>query len=114
MKKFLAVLLMFAGTLAFADDTKISPDLKQSKAAKMQVVVQYKQAPALLDLQLLATLGSILNALPVVNAVVAQLPLANILSLSNQSNVKYISLDRALAPNLSNAAPAGTTIVTVQ
>jgi serine protease AprX len=51
-------------------------------------------------------LGSLLNALPLVNAVVAGLSLSNILSLSNQSNVKYISLDRPLAPTLSNAAPA--------
>jgi serine protease AprX len=40
------------------------------------------------------------------NGVLAQLPLSNILTLSNQSNVKYISLDRVLTPSLSNAAPA--------
>ena len=55
---------------------------------------------------MLQTLGAIVNSLPLVNAVVADLPLANILSLSKQSNVRYISLDRALTPSLSNAAPA--------
>ena len=56
--------------------------------------MQYNGQPSLLDLQLLGKLGSILNALPLVNGIVANLPLSNILSLSNQANVKYISLDR--------------------
>src|SRR5579863_1541867 len=107
MKRFL--LLLVIATLAAdctADTTKLSPDLQQSTAPTARVVVQYNSQPGLLDLQLLSTLGSILNALPLVNGIVAELPLANILSLSNQSNVKYISLDRTLAPTLSNAAPA--------
>jgi subtilisin family serine protease len=39
-------------------------------------------------------------------AMVADLPLENVLPLSNQANLNYISLDRVLAPNLRNAAPA--------
>ena len=42
------------------------------------MVVQYNSQPGLLDLNLLGTLGSILNSLPLVNAVVADLPLGNI------------------------------------
>jgi serine protease AprX len=106
MKKIALVVMLLAGTLAYANNAKMSPDLQASKAANVRVLVQYNQAPGLLDLNLLGTLGSILNALPLVNGIVAQLPLANILTLSNQSNVKYISLDRLLTPNLSNAAPA--------
>ena len=106
MKKFILILLLATSTWAVADPSKISPDLKSSTAPSARVVVQYNHAPGLLDLNLLGTLGSLLNSLPLVNAVVAELPLANILSLSNQSNVKYISLDRLLTPNLSNAAPA--------
>jgi serine protease AprX len=106
MKKFLLILLMLTGTLAYANQSKLSPDLQAATAPSVRVVVQYNQAPGLLDLNLLGTLGSILNSLPLVNAVAAELPLANVLTLSNQANVKYISLDRVLAPNLSNAAPA--------
>src|SRR5580693_3312538 len=106
MKRLLLILLLVAGTLANAQNPKLSPDLQKTTATKVQVVVQYNNAPGLLDLNLLGTLGSILNKLPLVNAIVADLPLANVLSLANQSNVKYISLDRPLAPNLSNAAPA--------
>ena len=62
--------------------------------------------PSLWIFNFLGKLGSILNALPLVNGIVANLPLSNILSLSNQSNVKYISIDRTLTPTLSNAAPA--------
>ena len=112
MKRFLIVLLLATLPLASAASTnaginpKLSPDLQKANASTIQVVVQYNSAPSLLDLKLLSTLGSILNSLPLVNGLVADLPLANILALSNQSNVKYISLDRPLTPTLSNAAPA--------
>jgi len=107
MKKFLIFCLLATVTLAYADDSKLSPDLLASSAPHARVVVQYNQAPGPLDLLfLLQLLGSIVNKLPLVNGIVADLPLANILSLSNQANVKYISLDRPLTPSLSNAAPA--------
>jgi serine protease AprX len=106
MKRLVLILLLVTGTLAYANTSKVSPDLQASKASTVRVVVQYNQAPGILDLNLLGILGSILNSLPLVNAIVADLPLANVLTLSNQANVKYISLDRVLAPNLSNAAPA--------
>jgi serine protease AprX len=107
MKRFvLLVMIVLVSVHCFADPTKLSPDLQKSTAPTARVVVQYNSQPSLLDLNLLSTLGSILNALPLVNGIVAELPLSNILSLSNQSNVKYISLDRTLTPTLSNAAPA--------
>ena len=71
------------------------------------MVVQYNQAPGLLDLANITNLlGTILSQVPLVNGIVADLPLANILALSNQSNAKYISLNRPMTPTLSNAAPA--------
>jgi subtilisin family serine protease len=111
MKRFGLLVLMIALITAFsvtsaADTTKLSPDLQKSKAASARVVVQYNGTPGVLDLAILGKLGSILTSLPLVNAIVADLPLANILQLSNQSNVKYISIDRTLTPSLSNAAPA--------
>jgi len=107
MKKFLVICLLATVTLAYADNSKLSPDLLASTAPNARVVVQYNQPPSALDLLNLENLlGTILADLPLVNGIVADLPLANILALSNQSNVKYISLDRSLTPTLSNAAPA--------
>src|SRR6202165_1212064 len=107
MKKFLALSLLATVTLAYADESKIAPDLRASRAQHARVVVQYNQAPGILDLGgLLGLLGTIISEVPLLNAIVADLPLSNILSLSNQPNVKYISLDRTLTPTLSNAAPA--------
>ena len=72
------------------------------------VVVQYNQAPGPLDLLSITNLlGTILNKLPLVNGIVADLPLANILSLSNQANVKYISLDRPMTPTPEQCCARG-------
>src|SRR5208282_4400689 len=107
MKKFLVICLLATVALAYADNSKLSPDLLASSAPNARVVVQYNQPPSALDLlSLESLLGTVLADLPLVNGIVADLPLANILALSNQSNVKYISLDRPLTPTLSNAAPA--------
>ena len=107
MRKFLIIGLLFSVTLAVADDSKISPDLRKYPGPQATVVVQYRNPPSLLDLRLITTLtGNILSQLPLVNGIVASLPLSKILVLSNQDNVKYITLDRALRPSLSNAAPA--------
>src|SRR5215471_4666920 len=107
MKRLLVLFLLAAVTAAYANDSKMSPDLRKLSAPRATVVVQYNQPPTLLDLQLITNLaGSLLGSLPLVNGLVADLPLANILTLSNQTNVKYISLNRTLSPTLSNAAPA--------
>lgn len=107
MKKFFLICFVASVTFAHADTSKISPDLQGYSKSTARVVVQYNNPPGLLDLQgLLGLAGSILDSLPLVNGLVADLPLAKIVSLSNQSNVKYISLDRQLTPTLSNAAPA--------
>src|SRR5436853_2459918 len=107
MKKLLIIFVLASVTIVHADTSKLSPDLQKYSGSKARVVVQYNNPPSLLDLSTLTGLvGSIVNSLPLVNAVVADLPLSSILSLSNQTNVKYISLDRPLSPSLSNAAPA--------
>src|SRR5579863_3328691 len=76
MKKFLLILLVLMVPLAEAANTsKLSPDLLAATQGKnsgaVRVIVQYNNAPGLLDLNLLGTLGSLLNALPLVNALVA-------------------------------------------
>jgi serine protease AprX len=107
MKKFLVICLLATVTLAYADNSKLSPDLQNSSVKHAVFVVQYNQAAGPLDLANITNLlGTILSQVPLVNGVVADLPLTNILALSNQSNVKYISLNRPTTPTLSNAAPA--------
>src|SRR5438477_3548392 len=118
MKKFLPLILVLAITLAHADDSKISPDLRNYPSTqKAQVVVQYAPGTQVTCSGLLGLVsylvndslklgGTILGQLPLINGVVAILDGNGIVSLSNQSNVVYISADRPLAPSLSNAAPA--------
>jgi len=114
MKRFLAVLLIVTGTIvsatsAYADNTKISPELRNLPSNQQaQVIVQYAPGTQLTCTGLLGLLdcvlndvvqlgGTILGQLPLVNGLVAQLDGNGIVSLSNQSNVVYISSDRPLA-----------------
>jgi serine protease AprX len=98
--------------IAFANESKISPDLQpllQQPSAKINVIVQYNTPPAAGGL-----LGGVLNLLEsVVNlvftlipAVAATLHPADVVTLSNQSNVAYISLDRSLGATLDYSAGA--------
>jgi len=123
MKRFLALLLivsitLVAGTLAYAEDSKISPELRNQPATQQtQVIVQYAPGTQINCSGILGFVfcvvdgilklgGKILGSLPLINGVVALLDGNGIQSLSNQSNVLYISADRPLAPSLSNAASA--------
>ena len=119
MKRFLALFLIVAATLAHADDSKISPELRNQETSKQQIQVIVQYAPGtqvncsgllglvdclLNDIEKLG--GKILSQIPLINGVVALLDGTGIVNLSNQSNVVYISSDRPLAPTLSNAASA--------
>jgi serine protease AprX len=117
MKRTLILVLALLAPLAlFADDSKISPDLQDSSATgQTQVVVQYAPGTqlscGLLGLgcilnDVLKLGGAILGQLPLVNGLVASLDHNGIVSLSNQSNVVYISKDRPLTPFFDNAGPA--------
>ncbi|MGC2059668.1 MAG: S8 family serine peptidase, partial [Candidatus Sulfotelmatobacter sp.] len=118
MKRFALVVLLLAGTLAYANNSKIAPELQNYPPTQQaNIIVQYApgtqvNCSGLLGLvdcllnDILKLGGTILGDLPLVNGVVAQLDGNGIVSLSNQSNVVYISPDRALTPALSNAAPA--------
>ncbi len=118
MKKFLALLLIVSASLAYANDSKLSPELRGYQSSQqVQVIVQYApgtqvNCSGLLGLvdclvnDVLKLGGKILGDLPLINGVVALLDGNGIQSLSNQSNVVYISTDRPLAPSLSNAALA--------
>ncbi len=118
MKRLLVFLLMAAVTLAHANDSKISPDLRnQPSNQQVQVIVQYAPGTQVNCSGLLGLVdclvndivklgGAILGQLPLVNGVVALLDGSGIVNLSNQSNVVYISQDRPLQPSLNNAAAA--------
>jgi serine protease AprX len=118
-KRNLTLLLVLLAPLSlFADNSKISPDLQNSTyTGHTQVVVQYAPGTQLSCSGLLGLLGCVVNdvlklggavlgQLPIVNGLVASLDHNGILSLSNQSNVVYISKDRPLTPFFDNAAPA--------
>ena len=117
--RLLALALLFAMPLGLlADNSKISPDLLNSTStAQQQVVIQYVPGTQVSCSGLLGLFGCLLNdilnvggtllgQLPLVNGVVALVDHNGIVSLSNQSNVVYISKDRTLTPFLSNAAAA--------
>src|SRR5437016_10792677 len=102
MKRFLALLIVgvmiVAGTLAYADDSKISPELRNQPATQQtQVIVQYAPGAQVNCSGLLGLLGclvndilklggTILSQVPIVNGVVALLDGNGIQSLSSQSN----------------------------
>jgi len=118
VKKFVLLLLIVSVTMAYADDSKLSPELRGNQSPQqVRVIVQYAPGAQVNCSSLLGLVdclvndivklgGTILAPLPLVNGVVALLDGPGILSLSNNSNVVYISTDRPLTPTLSNAAPA--------
>src|SRR4030081_1312459 len=118
MKKLLVFLLMAAVTVAYADDSKISPELRnQPSSQPAQVIVQYAPGTQLNCSGIFGLIGCVVNGilqlggailgqLPLINGVVALLDGNGIQNLSNQSNVVYISADRPLTPSLNNAASA--------
>src|ERR1700691_5800469 len=118
MKRLFVLLLIVTGTLAYADNSKLSPELQGNTSSQpVQVIVQYAPGTqlncsgllGLVDVLLndvLALGGKIIADLPLINGIVAQLDGNGIQSLANHSNVVYISTDRPLSPTLSNAALA--------
>jgi serine protease AprX len=119
MKRILILVLALLAPLSmFGDSSKISPDLQNSSSTgQMQVVIQYAPGTQLSCSGLLGLVGCVVNdvlklggtvlgQLPIVNGLVASLDYNGIVSLSNQSNVVYISKDRPLTPFFDNAAPA--------
>src|ERR1700731_2035067 len=104
MKGLVVLLLLAAVTVARADDSKISPELRNLPPnQQVQVIVQY--APGT-QLNCSGLFGPLRGHLPLINGVVALLDGNAVQSLSNQSNVLYISQDRPLTPSDDNANAA--------
>jgi serine protease AprX len=106
-------LFLLSTHAAFADNSKISPDLLpllQQPSGTINVIVQYNtSAPS--GGGLLGAVGNLLSGVvhlvfTLIPAVSAALHPADVISLSNQSNVAYISLDRSLGATLDYSAGA--------
>jgi len=100
--------LLISPVIALADDSKLAPELRgYSSSTPVQVIVQYSQPPQTSILgSLLGIVGTLLSSLPLINSVVTLVDGNGLLTLSNDSNVVYVSPDRTVKSFLSNAAPA--------
>jgi serine protease AprX len=85
-------------TVFAAGPKKTSPDLAHPTTSVVSVIVQYNTAPTPTLLQRLTSLaGPIVPVLlKSINAVQVSLPVSSLSSIAADSNVKYISLDRAV------------------
>src|ERR1700722_6716298 len=108
------LLLVLAGT-SLANNSKISPDLQPlltNPASRVNVIVQYNSGPicsgSILTIAPCTTvnlLGGLVNeAFTLINAVAGTVAAGNVITLSNQPNVSYISLDRSLGASLDYSA----------
>src|ERR1041385_2749308 len=106
IRRLLWVVLLTSAT-AIADNSKISPDLLPYLAtptAKVNVIIQYNSTitcsggllGGLLCTGVNLLSGVLKTVLSLVNGVLATVTAGDIVSISNQSNVSYISLDRKL------------------
>src|SRR5277367_6967246 len=112
------LVLCVTGSAVLADNSKISPDLQPllaNPSSSLNVIVQYNTAPSASSGGLLGGLlgtvvnlvGGVLNTVfSLIPAVSATLHPSDVISVSNQSNVTYISLDRQLGATLDYSAGA--------
>ncbi len=110
------VLLTTAAT--FADNSKISPDLQPllaNPSNSVNVIVQYNAPQGCSGGGLLGgllcsvvnLLGGVINVVfSLINGVAGTMQAGNVITLSNQSNVAYISLDRSVNATLDYTGDA--------
>jgi serine protease AprX len=117
LTRCVALWLFLLTTLSAADYSKISPDLKPllaNPSNQINVIVQYNSSPqtcvssGLLGGLVCTTvnlLGGVVKVVfSLINAVTSTLLPGDILSLSDQSNVTYISVDRSVQGSLDYTA----------
>ena len=112
---FVLWLTLLSAVNAFADSSKISPDLLPllgQPSSNVNVIIQYNNPPqtgligGLLG-GVVNLLGGVLNTVfSLIPAVSATIHSGDLLAISNQSNVAYISLDRPLVGMLDNSTAA--------
>jgi len=85
-------------TATAAASSKISPDAAAAPAGStVPVIIQYKQPPSSLETLLISLLGGIVNStLGTIDALVADVPQTGLNQIAADSNVTYISLNRAV------------------
>jgi serine protease AprX len=105
-------MLVLAST-AFANNSKISPDLQPllaNPSTKVNVIVQYNSQICSgggftgLPCTTLNLGGLVNQVFTLINAVAGTVAAGNVVPLSNQPNVSYISLDRSLGAALDYSA----------
>ncbi len=117
----LGLALVMANT-AFANNAKISPDLQPllaNPSTRVNVIVQYNTLPQAcsgggivggdltpgLVCSAVNLLGGVVNQVfTLINAVAGTVTAGNVVALSNQANVSYISPDRSLGATLDYSA----------
>jgi len=111
-------LVLLTAVTAFADNSKISPDLLpllSNPSNTINVIVQYNTAPQTCIVGLLggiicttvSIIGGVVNTVfGLINAVAGSMLAGDVITLSNQSNVNYISLDRQVSATLDYTADA--------
>lgn len=105
----LIIAVLLAGA-AFANNSKISPDLQQllaNPSTRVNVIVQYNSpicsaigflSPSTCPVNLLG--GVVNRVLTLINAVAGTMNIGDVITLSNRANVGYISLDRSIGATL--------------
>jgi serine protease AprX len=111
-------LFLFAVGSAFADNSKISPDLLpllNNPSNQVNVIVQYSSLKTCSGGGFLGALlctavnliGGLVNfALGIIDGLAGTMSAGDVITTSNQSNVNYISLDRPVRPMLDYTAAA--------
>ena len=106
MKRVL-LLLAAMSLSAFADDSKISPDLKGKGGDAVEVIVQFTTTPTDKHKAKIANHGGeVKSVLHSVKAFAASVPTAKLAALSDDPEVRYISPNRQLKPHLDNTVAA--------
>src|SRR5690349_1678071 len=97
---------LFAVPGSAKDNGKIAPDLA-NKVGLQDVIVQFRGEVSVARHQKVSDKGGVLkNELTLIKAAAYSLPASAIADLSDDPEVKYISVDRPLASTLNYATPA--------
>jgi serine protease AprX len=101
MKRFrLLAILLLTSMMSFGQSSKIAPDLLsllKGLTKPVNVVIQYNNAPTLLNLTQLLSLGGTINAqYSLIPAIAVKLPAVVVAVLALVPDIAYISPDRAL------------------
>ncbi|HET9129421.1 MAG TPA: S8 family serine peptidase, partial [Terriglobia bacterium] len=108
MKKVLFVILVVS-IGAFADDSKISTDLKGHGGESLDVIVQYKTPPGQSHPNhIQRDHGRVKRDLPLIDGFSASIPASSLSDLSNDPDVKFISPDRPVSGALVYSTEAAS------